>query len=235
MVNRIFELNNISKFFGENQVLDSVNISIHQGEIVGLLGLNGHGKSTLIKILLGLLKQSSGSVIRNIDFKQQCGVVLQDIAIPEKMKVIEWLSLLQKYSKNPQNIDLILKQVDLINEKNKYCSNLSGGQKRRLQYAASLINDPKFLVLDEPTAGMDVASQELFWDSIYRKVKNEKLSVLLISHDLDEIEEFATRIIILDKGKIILNEYTKELLKNSEYENGKLKKIFKEKVSYEKY
>ncbi|MFQ3727185.1 ABC transporter ATP-binding protein [Staphylococcus equorum] len=234
-MSNIFKLNDINKFFGKNKVLDSINLSIDQGEIVGLLGLNGQGKSTLIKILLGLLKQSSGTITRNIDFKQQCGVVLQDIAIPEKMKVIEWLNLLKAFSNEKQDIDKILNQVDLLQEKDKYCSNLSGGQQRRLQYAASLVNNPDFLVLDEPTAGMDIASQELFWDNIYSKVKKEQLSVFLISHDLDEIEEFATRIIILDAGKIILDKNVAEIFKNPKNKHDKLKKIFKEKVTYAKH
>lgn len=126
----IFEINDVSKTFGKNKVLDAVDLSVNQGEIVGLLGLNGQGKSTLIKIVLGLLKQNSGKVIKNIDFKQQCGVVLQEVAMPEKMKVKEWLELLKSYSEHQQDTDDILKEVDLVKEKNQYCTRLSGDKKK---------------------------------------------------------------------------------------------------------
>ncbi|EIK0278158.1 ABC transporter ATP-binding protein [Staphylococcus pseudintermedius] len=230
----IFEINDVSKTFGKNKVLDAVDLSVNQGEIVGLLGLNGQGKSTLIKIVLGLLKQNSGKVIKNIDFKQQCGVVLQEVAMPEKMKVKEWLELLKSYSEHQQDTDDILKEVDLVKEKNQYCTRLSGGQKRRLQYAVALVNCPQFLVLDEPTTGMDVASKELFWEHVRSKVEEEKMSVLLISHDLEEIAAFATRIVILHKGKIVLNEQVEVLFNTFDHKGDKLKKIFKEKVLYEK-
>ncbi|WP_242443905.1 ATP-binding cassette domain-containing protein [Staphylococcus pseudintermedius] len=121
-----------------------------------------------------------------------------------------------------------------MKEKNQYCTRLSGGQKRRLQYAAALVNCPQFLVLDEPTTGMDVASKELFWEHVRSKVEEEKMSVLLISHDLEEIAAFATRIVILHKGKIVLNEQVEVLFNTFDHKGDKLKKIFKEKVLYEK-
>ncbi|PCF87942.1 ABC transporter ATP-binding protein [Staphylococcus intermedius] len=230
----IFEMNHVSRHFGKNKVLDDVDFSVKKGEIVGLLGLNGQGKSTLIKILLGILKQSSGTVTRNIEFKQRCGVVLQEVAMPEKMKVKEWLELLKNDAMYPQDPDDVLKEVDLVNVKNQYCTRLSGGQKRRLQYAAALMNSPEFLVLDEPTIGMDVASKELFWAHMRSEAEAEKISVLLISHDLEEIAAFATRIVMLHEGKMVLNEEACHLFNASDHKGDKLKKIFKEKVGYEK-
>ncbi|USO09608.1 hypothetical protein K9E75_12890 [Staphylococcus pseudintermedius] len=96
------------------------------------------------------------------------------------------------------------------------------------------MNCPQFLVLDEPTTGMDVASKELFWEHVRSKVEEEKMSVLLISHDLEEIAAFATRIVILHKGKIVLNEQVEVLFNTFDHKGDKLKKIFKEKVLYEK-
>ena len=202
-VNNVFEISNITKSFKNKQILKGVDLVVNKGDIIGLLGLNGEGKSTLIKIILGILSQDSGEVKRNFDIKSDVGVMLQEISMPEKMKVYEWLDMVKRFSTNSKSVESVLDSVNLRTVKNKYCDSLSGGQQRRVQFATAIINNPKVLILDEPTVGMDVVSKKAFWETLNTFSFSKDLTIILISHDMEEVSEFCNRVLILSKGLLV--------------------------------
>jgi ABC-2 type transport system ATP-binding protein len=202
-VNNVFEISNITKSFKNKQILKGVDLVVNKGDIIGLLGLNGEGKSTLIKIILGILSQDSGEVKRNFEIKSDVGVMLQEISMPEKMKVYEWLDMVKRFSTNSKSVESVLDSVNLRTVKNKYCDSLSGGQQRRVQFATAIINNPKVLILDEPTVGMDVVSKKAFWETLNTFSFSKDLTIILISHDMEEVSEFCNRVLILSKGLLV--------------------------------
>lgn len=202
-VNNVFEISNITKSFKNKQILKGIDLVVNKGDIIGLLGLNGEGKSTLIKIILGILSQDSGEVKRNFESKSDVGVMLQEISMPEKMKVYEWLDMVKRFSTNSKSVESVLDSVNLRTVKNKYCDSLSGGQQRRVQFATAIINNPKVLILDEPTVGMDVVSKKAFWETLNTFSFSKDLTIILISHDMEEVSEFCNRVLILSKGLLV--------------------------------
>ncbi|HEM3655497.1 TPA: ABC transporter ATP-binding protein [Streptococcus suis] len=202
-MNNVFEISNITKSFKNKQILKGVDLVVNKGDIIGLLGLNGEGKSTLIKIILGILSQDSGEVKRNFEIKSDVGVMLQEISMPEKMKVYEWLDMVKRFSTNSKSVESVLDSVNLRTVKNKYCDSLSGGQQRRVQFATAIINNPKVLILDEPTVGMDVVSKKAFWETLNTFSFSKDLTIILISHDMEEVSEFCNRVLILSKGLLV--------------------------------
>lgn len=220
-VNNVFEISNITKSFKNKQILKGVDLIVNRGDIIGLLGLNGEGKSTLIKIILGILSQDYGEVKRNFDIKSDVGVMLQEISMPEKMKVYEWLDMVKCFSTNSKSVESVLDSVNLRTVRNKYCDSLSGGQQRRVQFATAIINNPKVLILDEPTVGMDVVSKKAFWETLNTFSFSKDLTIILISHDMEEVAEFCNRVLILSKGLLVLDSKMTDIQdrieKNSSY------------------
>ena len=220
-VNNVFEISNITKSFKNKQILKGVDLIVNRGDIIGLLGLNGEGKSTLIKIILGILSQDSGEVKRNFEIKSDVGVMLQEISMPEKMKVYEWLDMVKCFSTNSKSVESVLDSVNLRTVRNKYCDSLSGGQQRRVQFATAIINNPKVLILDEPTVGMDVVSKKAFWETLNTFSFSKDLTIILISHDMEEVAEFCNRLLILSKGLLVsdskMTDVQDRIEKNSSY------------------
>lgn len=220
-VNNVFEILNITKSFKNKQILKGVDLIVNRGDIIGLLGLNGEGKSTLIKIILGILSQDYGEVKRNFDIKSDVGVMLQEISMPEKMKVYEWLDMVKCFSTNSKSVESVLDSVNLRTVRNKYCDSLSGGQQRRVQFATAIINNPKVLILDEPTVGMDVVSKKAFWETLNTFSFSKDLTIILISHDMEEVAEFCNRVLILSKGLLVsdskMTDIQDRIEKNSSY------------------
>lgn len=220
-VNNVFEISNITKSFKNKQILKGVDLIVNRGDIIGLLGLNGEGKSTLIKIILGILSQDYGEVKRNFDIKSDVGVMLQEISMPEKMKVYEWLDMVKCFSTNSKSVESVLDSVNLRTVRNKYCDSLSGGQQRRVQFATAIINNPKVLILDEPTVGMDVVSKKAFWETLNTFSVSKDLTIILISHDMEEVAEFCNRVLILSKGLLVsdskMTDIQDRIEKNSSY------------------
>ncbi|MCT7766314.1 MAG: ABC transporter ATP-binding protein [Lactobacillus iners] len=220
-MNNVFEISNITKSFKNKQILKGVDLIVNRGDIIGLLGLNGEGKSTLIKIILGILSQDYGEVKRNFDIKSDVGVMLQEISMPEKMKVYEWLDIVKCFSTNSKSVESVLDSVNLRTVRNKYCDSLSGGQQRRVQFATAIINNPKVLILDEPTVGMDVVSKKAFWETLNTFSFSKDLTIILISHDMEEVAEFCNRVLILSKGLLVsdskMTDIQDRIEKNSSY------------------
>jgi len=215
-------INCVDKRFGDLQALNSVNIDIHQGEFFGLLGPNGAGKSTLINILAGLLKADSGQVSVlgfNVqgDYRQarkRLGVVPQEVVIDPFFTVRETLEFQSGYfgiANNDAWIDELLDQLGLVDKADTNMRKLSGGMKRRVLIAQALVHKPAVLVLDEPTAGVDVELRQSMWRFI-RRLHAQGTTIILTTHYLEEAEALCDRIAIIDKGRVIALESKEDLL-----------------------
>ncbi len=219
----ILKTKDICKFYGQNKVLDNVSIALKKGTIHGLLGENGAGKSTLISILTGLISANSGTVyymdndiydnLKN--YKQSIGLVPQELSLFDDLKVIDnlqfWASC-YKLDKKAANLKIaeVSSRLALNDVLNKKVLKLSGGYKRRLNLACTLLHSPKILVLDEPTVAIDVMARNIILD-IVKELASEGVSVIYTSHYIDEIEKISDYVSILHKGKII-EQFTKEQL-----------------------
>lgn len=218
------EIRNINKSYGSLQALNDVNLDIKKGEFFGLLGPNGAGKSTLIGILGGLVKKDSGKitvlgkdVISNYrETKKSLGIVPQEITFDPYFTVRETLKIHSGYfgiKDNSEKIDELLAALSLTDKAEIGPRELSGGMKRRLLIAKALVHDPEIIVLDEPTAGVDVELRNSLWEYVINLNKKGK-TIILTTHYLEEAEALCDRIAIMNKGKIVKVD-TKENLINS--------------------
>lgn len=215
-------VNSVSKRYGDLQALNNVSFDIRQGEFFGLLGPNGAGKSTLINAIAGLLKTSSGSISIlgsdvSSDYRQarrNLGVVPQEIVIDPFFNVRETLRFQSGYYGIRDNevwIDELLDQLNLTDKADTNMRKLSGGMKRRVLIAQALVHKPAVLVLDEPTAGVDVELRQSMWRFV-RRLHSEGTTVVLTTHYLEEAEELCDRIAIIDRGEVIALETKQDLL-----------------------
>lgn len=208
---------------GELTALDSVSFDIDEGEFFGLLGPNGAGKTTLISILAGLAKASSGLVkVNGLDVLTQSlktrkllGIVPQELVFDPFFTVIEALKFQSGYfgiSKNQDWIDELLVSLGLEDKASSNMRQLSGGMKRRVLVAQALVHKPPVIVLDEPTAGVDVELRQTLWQFIDR-LNKQGHTVLLTTHYLEEAEALCQRIAMLKSGRVVALDKTSELLK----------------------
>ena len=219
----------VSKTFtnarGTFAALDQVSFDIQAGEFFGLLGPNGAGKTTLISILAGLLKSSSGSIkVHDLDVQTQSqqvrkllGVVPQELVFDPFFSVREALTFQSGYfgvTGNGAWIDELLENLGLADKANHNMRQLSGGMKRRVLVAQALVHKPPVIVLDEPTAGVDVELRQTLWQFIAR-LNREGHTVLLTTHYLEEAEALCSRIAMLKLGKVVALDDTSTLLKNA--------------------
>lgn len=213
------EVKNINKKYKNKVVLNDINFSIQSGEIVALIGKNGAGKSTLINIITKLIQQDSGQskIFEKEKFdKNLIGVMMQENISLDRITVKEIIKLTRTYYRNPMSYQAILALSELQNYTNHPMDKLSGGQKRKLQFALTLAGNPDLIFLDEPTVGMDAESRTKFWKHV-DELKKQRKTFLITSHYLEELEKVANRFIFLHNQKIIfdgsLNEMGKQLKK----------------------
>ncbi|EIA31964.1 ABC transporter ATP-binding protein [Ligilactobacillus salivarius] len=211
------EVKNINKKYKDKVVLNDINFSIQSGEIVALIGKNGAGKSTLINIITKLIQQDSGQskIFEKEKFDRNLiGVMMQENISLDRITVKEIIKLTRTYYRNPISYQAILALSELQNYTNHPMDKLSGGQKRKLQFALTLAGNPDLIFLDEPTVGMDAESRTKFWERI-DELKKQGKTFLITSHYLEELEKVANRFIFLHNQKIIfdgsLNEMGKQL------------------------
>ena len=212
------EVKNINKKYKNKVVLNDINFSIQSGEIVALIGKNGAGKSTLINIITKLIQQDSGQskIFEKEKFdKNLIGVMMQENISLDRITVKEIIKLTRTYYRNPMSYQAILALSELQNYTNHPMDKLSGGQKRKLQFALTLAGNPDLIFLDEPTVGMDAESRTKFWKHV-DELKKQGKTFLITSHYLEELEKVANRFIFLHNQKIFygsLNEMGKQLRK----------------------
>ena len=201
------EVKNINKKYKNKVVLNDINFSIQSGEIVALIGKNGAGKSTLINIITKLIQQDSGQskIFEKEKFDRNLiGVMMQENISLDRITVKEIIKLTRTYYRNPMSYQAILALSELQNYTNHPMDKLSGGQKRKLQFALTLAGNPDLIFLDEPTVGMDAESRTKFWERI-DELKKQGKTFLITSHYLEELEKVANRFIFLHNQKIILD------------------------------
>jgi ABC-2 type transport system ATP-binding protein len=213
----------VARRFGNVQALDGIDLSVAQGEFFGLLGPNGAGKTTLISILAGLTRPDHGSVrILGHDVigdyraaRRSLGVVPQELVFDPFFTVRETLALQSGYfglRNNDAWIDEILHHLDLTGKANANMRALSGGMKRRVLVAQALVHKPPVIVLDEPTAGVDVELRQSLW-SFIRKLNTDGHTIILTTHYLEEAEMLCSRIAMLKAGRVVALDTTQNMLK----------------------
>lgn len=210
---KVLEVKSLSKSFGRKRILNNVNLSIYEGDIVGLIGPNGAGKTTLIKSMLGLLKIDSGSVcINNFDIKKDFEKAMSNIgAIIEKPDLYENLSGIKNIKitsilnniKDKEYVNKVIRMVKLNTRIDDKVKKYSLGMKQRLALANAIIKKPRLLILDEPTNGLDPLGIKELREIIKDINKEMGISVLISSHILSEIENVCDKIIIIDNGYVI--------------------------------
>ena len=220
------EVKNLSKFYDGNNnniALDNISLNIKVGSIFGLLGPNGAGKSTLINIVSGTVFKSSGKVsVWGIDIdrdrkqsKLAVGIVPQELNIDAFFTPYELLNLHSGMFNVPKLVrktEELLKLMDLSDKANAYSRKLSGGMRRRLLVAKAMVHTPPILILDEPTAGVDVELRQKLWDH-FKKLNKLGVTIILTTHYLEEAENLCDHIAIINHGKIVANEAKGTLLK----------------------
>ncbi|MEE9387877.1 MAG: ABC transporter ATP-binding protein [Paracoccaceae bacterium] len=220
----IISIENLSKQYASGPAaLSDVSLEIKQGEILALLGPNGAGKTTLISAICGLVKISSGSVaVAGHDIERDyraarslIGLVPQEITIEPFETVINTTRFSRGLFGKPRDdahIEAVLRSLSLWDKKDSRNMELSGGMKRRVLIAKALAHEPRILFLDEPTAGVDVSLRKDMWELV-RKLRDDGVTIILTTHYIEEAEEMADRIGVINKGKLVLVEETTTLMK----------------------
>jgi ABC-2 type transport system ATP-binding protein len=218
----MIEIQNLEKSFGDKVVLDKLTFSIVPNTIYGLLGPNGAGKTTTINILCDLLDPDGGTITMNgnVAFwkrKHYIGVVPQEISVYQDLTCKENLLFLArlyglKGRARAERVDQLIQRLKLTEYRDTRVSKLSGGWKRRINIAVALVHSPRILIMDEPTAGLDLEARHELWE-IIRSLKNEGVSILLTTHQLEEAERLCSTIGILKNGRIVAEGELSELRK----------------------
>ena len=210
----MIEVKNVTKKYGSNVAVDDISFSIQDGEIVGFLGPNGAGKTTTMNIITGFIEQTEGNVIVNgfdtikkpKKAKKEIGYMPEGVPLYMDLTVKEFVTYMAELKKvnrknKKENVQQVLKETGLDTMQKKLIKNLSRGQKQRVSLAGTLVGDPKILILDEPTVGLDPKQIT----EIRSLIKNlgKKHTVLLSSHILSEVSQICDRVIIINKGKIV--------------------------------
>ncbi|HEX4856997.1 MAG TPA: ABC transporter ATP-binding protein [Limnobacter sp.] len=217
------ELSSVSKFFGEFRSLNNVSLTVREGEFFALLGPNGAGKTTLINIIAGLSRASSGAarvmgfdvVDQFRDARRSIGIVPQELVFDPFFSVRETLRFQSGYfglKKNDDWIDELLHSLSLSDKADNNMRTLSGGMKRRVMVAQALVHKPPVIVLDEPTAGVDVELRQTLWKFV-AGLNQKGHTILLTTHYLEEAETLCNRIAMLKKGEVLTVDTTPNLLK----------------------
>ena len=231
-----------SKNKKENKALNDLNFQVRQGEVFGLLGPNGAGKTTFLSILGGIVSKTNGKInVWGFDIdknprqvKASIGIVPQEVnldAFFSPKKLLELQAGLYGITKKNRITDLILKMVALENKAHAYSRSLSGGMKRRLLIAKAMVHQPPILILDEPTAGVDVELRNNLWNNV-KKLNKEGVTIILTTHYLFEAQEMCDRIAIIDKGNLVALDTTQKLLDRIQTKkiNFKVKSIDRNKI-----
>ena len=219
------QLTDLCKSYGPVMALNGLNLKVPKGSLYGLLGPNGAGKSTALRIICTLLSADSGHVevgghnvlLEEKETRRRLGYVAQDVAIDKILTGRELLQLQgdlyhldKKYKK--KRIEELIERLDMNEWIDRRCGSFSGGMKRRLDLASGLLHEPELLILDEPTVGLDIESRSVIW-GLLKELRNNETTILLSSHYLEEVDELADEMAIIDKGKVIASGKPDDLKK----------------------
>ncbi|WP_027629398.1 ABC transporter ATP-binding protein [Ruminiclostridium cellobioparum] len=219
------EIKNLCKSYDHIKAVENINISVYRGEVFGLLGANGAGKSTTIECILGTKKQDNGTISilgmhpqkERKKLFDKVGVQFQEANYQDKIKVSELCEVTASLYKSSLDYGALLKQFGLSDKLKSLVSELSGGQKQRLFIVLALIPNPEVVFLDELTTGLDAKARRDVWKSL-SQLKAKGITILLTSHFMDEVEALCNKIMILKKGESIFYGTVQEAIATSPYE-----------------
>ena len=206
----VIEVNSLHKEYGSVTAVDDVSFSVEPGEIFGILGPNGAGKTTTVECISGLRAPDRGSVrVLGLDpvadrdeLHQTVGVQLQEAGLPDKLKVREVMYLFASFYHDPADVDALLRRLDLTDKAEARYKKLSGGQKQRLAIALALVGNPRVVVLDELTTGLDPHARRETW-GLVEQVRDTGVTVLLVTHFMEEAERLCDRLALIDHGRVV--------------------------------
>lgn len=225
---KMIEVIELTKKFGDFVAVDNISFSVDENEIFAFLGPNGAGKSTSIKMMTTISTPTSGQIkINGFDavreknqVRESIGIVFQDSTLDEDLTAYENLYYHAVLYKVPsairkQKIEKLLDQIGLLSRKDEYVKNFSGGMRRRVEIARGLLHVPKVLFLDEPTLGLDVQTRNFLWNHVKEVNKTSGLTIFFTTHNLEEAEKIATKIAVIDHGKIRAIGSLQDILKTT--------------------
>jgi ABC-2 type transport system ATP-binding protein len=229
----VIELENIRKSYGNVKAVDGISLRVNKGEVLGIIGANGAGKSTTLEIMMGLRTPESGSVKvlgldimdGSYDIKQKIGIQLQQTALYDRIKVKEALELFSSYYDKKRDLQEIIQALGLEPYLNKYVKNLSGGWQQRTSLALALVNDPEIIFLDEPTTGLDPQARLELWNCINR-FRAEGKTIILSTHYMDEAQRHCDRIAIIKKGHLVACDQPKNLINSLLDGEGSMEDVY---------
>jgi ABC-2 type transport system ATP-binding protein len=215
----VIELKNISKSYGDVKAVNDISLLVKKGEVLGIIGANGAGKSTTLEIMMGLCQPDAGTVTvlgmdmksASEEIKQKIGIQLQQTALYDRIKVKEALKLFSSYYEKTRDVNEIIQILGLEPYLNKYVKNLSGGWQQRTSLALALVNDPEIIFLDEPTTGLDPQARLELWKCINR-YRDEGKTIILSTHYMDEAQRHCDRIAIVKKGHLVACDKPSKLI-----------------------
>tara|TARA_Y100001958_G_C21231631_1_gene557420 strand:+ start:1744 stop:2520 length:777 start_codon:yes stop_codon:yes gene_type:complete len=239
----LLRLEKISLYFGKRKILEDLNLNLNQGEILGLLGPNGVGKSTIFNIIIGLLKPNYGSIFINnnnvtkdpifyrtkkykISYVPQHGGYFHDLTLRENLKAISEMVIEDKKLRD-ERINLLISKFELESLQNIKAEFLSGGQKKRLVISLALLNNPKILLLDEPFAALDIMTIKNLQQIIVDLQTQNNISIILCDHQARDLLSCVDLAIVLSNGKVIAKDTPNNLIKNIDAQNAYFGDSFK--------
>jgi ABC-2 type transport system ATP-binding protein len=201
-------LNAVRKRFGKITALDGLDLSVRQGELLALLGPNGAGKSTAIALLLGLQRPDEGSATlfgqdpQEVEARRRIGIMMQEVALSPVMRAREFLTQVASYYPTPYDVQAVIQRLGLEKVADRTYKDLSGGQKRQVQFAMAIVGRPELLFLDEPSVGLDTNARAALWQ-VVRDLIHEGCSIVLTTHYLEEAEALANRVAVVAHGRLV--------------------------------
>jgi ABC-2 type transport system ATP-binding protein len=213
----IASLCGVSKRFGATDALRAVDLELHEGEVVAVLGANGAGKTTAISILLGLRRPDSGTArLFGLDprvpaSRRSVGATPQELGFPPTLTVAEIVEFVRAHHSRPRGVAETLDRFGLAGVRGRQAGGLSGGQRRRLSVALAFVGQPALAILDEPTTGLDVESRRAVWGAIAEFAESGGGTVLLTTHNLDEADALARRVVVMSDGAVVADASPDEI------------------------
>lgn len=229
----MLKIKNVSKNYGDVTAVNNVSLEIDKGEIVAIVGSNGAGKTTLIEMIMGLRKPTSGSIyidnkeikISDADSKADIGILLQNGNFYPKLTVREMLDLYGSYYSKTMDVDMLIDLLKLKPVLKKKYGKLSGGWKQRAGLALAFINDPKIILLDEPTTGLDPEARMILWDAI-RTLKSDDKIIIVSTHYMEEVSDNCTKVAVVSSGRLMDYDSPDNLVSKINKPNARMDDVF---------
>ncbi|PLR91093.1 ABC transporter ATP-binding protein [Bacillus sp. T33-2] len=238
-MNSVIKVENVYKSYKNVIAVNNLSLDVRKGEIFGLLGANGAGKTTGLEMMMGLTKPDQGNitvagvdVIKNPkELKELIGIQLQKTSIYDRIKVKEALALFSSYYKKKRNMKEIIEILGLTPYLNKYVKNLSGGWQQRTSLALALVNDPEVIFLDEPTTGLDPEARIQLWQ-IINMLKDEGKTIILSTHYMEEVKKYCSRAAILKNGELVICDTPSNLISSLGIKEGSMDDVYAKYASH---